>query len=209
MPQASTIRLKLASLLLVATPLVLASRIHAQMGRGGGAHSAMPSPSDRMNPVHPAPNKEHLQQWMDRHSEMPLAQQQKALESEPGFHDLPPETQQRLRNRLTELNNMPPEQRRRLLERNEAIANLPMAQRQQLRSATSQFRSLPDDRRRLVARAFRDLREMPEPQRQAILSSDRFRTQFSDQERDTLSSLLAVEPYIPVKKSGDNSDYGR
>ena len=57
----------------------------------------------------------------------------------------------------------------------------------------------------MVARAFRDLREMPEPQRQAILNSDRFRGQFSDQERGALSSLLAVEPYLPVQKPNDNT----
>jgi hypothetical protein len=72
-----------------------------------------------------------------------------------------------------------------------------------------QFGSLPQDRRRLVGRAFRDLREMPEPQRQALMSSDRFRSQFSDQERSTLNNLLAVEPYLPVQKSNDSQDFGR
>lgn len=146
---------------------------------------------------------------MDRHSEMPLPQQQKALEREPGFHDLPAETQQRMRDRLTQLNSMPPEQRRRVLERNEAIANLTLPQRQQVRGAMQQFSSLAPDRRRLIARAFRDLREMPETQRQSILSSDRFRGQFSDQERGTISNLLAVEPYLPVRKPNDNTEFGR
>jgi len=158
---------------------------------------------------HTAQNQEHLPQWMDRHKDLPLAQQQKALEGEPGFHDLPSETQQRLRDRLTQLNSMPPEQRRRVLERNEAIGNLTVPQRQQLRGAMQQFSSLPTDRRRMVAKAWRDLREMPEPQRQSILSSDRFRGQFSDQERGTISNLLAVEPYIPVRKGNDPTDAGR
>jgi hypothetical protein len=72
-----------------------------------------------------------------------------------------------------------------------------------------QLGGLPEDRRRLVARAFRDLREMPQPQRQAILNSDRFRGQFSDQERSTLSSLLAVEPYLPVRRPDDGPSYGK
>jgi Protein of unknown function (DUF3106). len=158
---------------------------------------------------HPGQNQEHLAQWMDRHSSLPLDQQQKALESEPGFHDLPAETQQRMRDRLTQLNSMPPEQRRRLLERNEAIAHLSVAQRQQFRGAMQQFGSLPQDRRRLVGRAFRDLREMPEPQRQAMMNSDRFRSQFSDEERNTLNNLLAVEPYIPVQKPNDPQEFGK
>jgi hypothetical protein len=32
-----------------------------------------------------------------------------------------------------------------------------------------------------------------------MLNSDRYRGQFSDQERSTLSNLLAVEPYIPAQ----------
>ena len=170
----------------------------------------IPSPPARGFPGagHPGQNKEHLLQWMDRHSEMPLDQQQKALEKEPGFHELPSETQQRMRDRLTQLNSMPTDQRRRVLERNEAIANLSPPQRQQFRGAMQQFSSLPTDRRKQVARAFRELREVPEGQRQAALSSDRYRGQFSDQERGTLSSLLAVEPYLP-QKGAPSSDPGR
>jgi hypothetical protein len=72
-----------------------------------------------------------------------------------------------------------------------------------------QFGSLPQDRRRLVGRAFRDLREMPEPQRQAMMNSDRFRSQFSDEERNTLNNLLAVEPYIPVQKPNEPQEFGK
>jgi hypothetical protein len=92
---------------------------------------------------------------------------------------------------------MSPEQRRRIIEHTEAMERLTLPQRQQVRGALQQLGGLPEDRRRLVARAFRDLREMPPPQRQATFNSERFRGQFSDQERDTLSNLLAVEPYIP------------
>ena len=37
---------------------------------------------------------------MERHSNLPLADQQHALENEPGFRDLPAPTQQRMRDRL-------------------------------------------------------------------------------------------------------------
>jgi Protein of unknown function (DUF3106) len=155
------------------------------------------------------PNQEHLAQWMDRHSNLPLADQQRALENEPGFRDLPPQTQQRMRDRLTQLNNMTPEQRRRILERTEEMEHLTPPQRQQVRSALEQYRGLPEDRRRMVARAFRDLREMPQPQRQAVMNQDRFRAQFSDQERNTLSGLLAVEPYLPVQHPNDAPSVGK
>jgi hypothetical protein len=137
---------------------------------------------------------------MDRHSSLSLADQQRALGNEPGFRDLPPQTQQAMRDRLTQLNAMTPDQRRRLLEHTEAMERLTMPQRQQVRGAMQEYRALPMDRRRMVARAFRDLREMPQPQRETILNSPRFRSQFSDQELGTLGNLLAVEPYIPAQR---------
>jgi hypothetical protein len=176
----------------------------AQAGR-----PAMNAPRPGPKQVGPRSNQEHLAQWMDRHSNLPLADQQRALEKEPGFHDLPPQTQQRMRDRLTQLNSMTPEQRQRILERTEEMEHLTPPQRQQVRGALEQYQGLAPDRRRLVARAFRDLREMPPPQRDAILSSDRFRGQFSDQERSTLSGLLAVEPYFPVLRGNEVPPVGK
>lgn len=184
--------------------LVLATGTVAIAGPPGGAHRGFGGGRQREMRSFPSEgrqgrgqNQEHLEQWMNRHSNMPLAQQQRALESEPGFRQLPQQTQQHLRNRLTQLNDMPPEQRRRLIERNEAIERLSPPQRQQVRGAMQQLGALPIDRRRMVARAFRDLREMPPSQRQAALNSDRFRGQFSEQERGTLYQLLDVEPLLP------------
>ena len=178
----------------------------ASFRKAGQARQPMNTPRQVQAPKQ---KQEHLGQWMDRHSNLPLADQQKALESEPGFKDLPPQTQQRLRDHLAQLNNMTPEQRRRAIEHTEVMEQLTPQQRQQVRGALAQFQGLPDDRRRLVSRAFRDLREMPPPQRQAILNSDRFRGQFSDQERNTISNLLAVEPYLPVQRPAETPAVGK
>jgi len=157
----------------------------------------------------PRRNQEHLAQWMERHSNLSLPDQQRALQNEPGFRDLPPQTQQRMLDRLTQLNNMPAEKRQRVIDRTEAMERLTLPQRQQVRGAMQQLGSLPQDRRRMVARAFRDLREMPEPQRQTILQSDRFHGEFSERERNALSSLLAVEPYLPLPPRRDGPSYGK
>ncbi|HEY0263491.1 MAG TPA: DUF3106 domain-containing protein [Granulicella sp.] len=164
----------------------------AQPRPGFGQQRQAPPPSARV----PRPQQqEHFSQWMDRHRNMSPRDQQNALEREPGFHQLPSETQQRMRDRLTQLNNMPPQQRERLLDRTEAMERLTPEQRQQWRNSVQQLGNYPPDRRRMVAQAFRSLREMPPQQRQMELNSPRFRSQFSDQERGTLSNLLSVEPY--------------
>lgn len=196
-----------ALLLLAATAIGAAQPGSMRMARQAGRPAARPSQVPRQNGG--KGNQEHLPQWMARHSNLSPADQQKALENEPGFRDLPSQTQQALRNHLKQLNNMTPEQRRRMAEHTEIIERLTPQQRQQFRGAMEQYQGLPEDRRRMVARAFRDLREMPEPQRQAILSSDRFRGQFSDQERNTLSGLLSVEPYLPVEHPNEGPSVGK
>jgi hypothetical protein len=207
------VRPALAALLLSAATVMVAAQ-PASVHRAGQT-AGRPA----MNAPHPVPgakpgsspkgNQEHLPQWMARHGNLSPAEQQRALENEPGFRDLPAQTQQRMRDRLSQLNNMTPEQRRRILERNEQMEHLTPQQRQQVHGAVEQYQGLPKDRQRLVARAFRDLREMPPQQRQAILNSDHFRGEFSDQERNTLSGLLAFEPYVAVQHPNDGTAVGK
>ncbi len=168
------------------------------------ASSGLAQPGFRRGPTAPShsalgPQKgqEHLAQWMNRHSNLPLPDQQRALEHEPGFHDLSPQVQQRMRDRLTQLNSMTPAQRERVMARTETMEHLDPQQRQQVRGAMNQLSSLAPDRRHAVVHAFRDLRELPLDQRQAALNSDRIRNSLSEQERSTLSSLVSVEPYLP------------
>jgi hypothetical protein len=145
----------------------------------------------------PAENQEHMQRWMDKHSNLPLPEMQKALQNEPGFRELSPQVQQYELNEMARLYNMDPQQRARMLERNEAVERLTPPQRQQWRTAVEQLNTLPPDRRRVIVRAILDLREMPPDQRQLTLNSPAFRAQFSDPERSMLSTILAVEPYNP------------
>ncbi len=176
---------------------------------GGGQRPPAPQPrasQGRPNQFQNRPNnggnngRPHLGDWMNAHRTQPLDQQQRALEQEPGFRQLRPEVQQRMRDRLTQLNNMTPERRQQAIARTEAMERLNPQQRQQVSSAAGQLGSLPEDRRRAVARAFHDLRDLPEGQRQNYLNSPQFRGQFSDHERGTLNNLLEVSPYLPIQQ---------
>ncbi len=138
---------------------------------------------------------EHLPQWYRQHQNLSPQQQQRALHNEPGFNRLPSQEQQRLSNRLQQLNSMPPERRQRILQRNEALEKLSPEQRQQVRSTMQQASQMPEDRRRMMRRAFRDIAQLPPAQRQAILDSPQFKTQFSDQERQILGTMMSIEPY--------------
>jgi hypothetical protein len=158
------------------------------------------TPAARPEPriiARPAENQEHMQQWMDRHSNLSLPEQQRALQNNPGFRELPRQLQQYELNELARLYNMDPQQRARMLDRNEVLERLSPPQRQQYRDAVEQLNTLPTPRRRVMVRAILDLREMPQEQRQLTINSPAFRSQFSDPERTMLSTILTVEPYTP------------
>jgi len=147
----------------------------------------------------PVQRQDHLQQWMERHNSLTLPEQLRALEAEPGFHELPAQAQQRYRDELVKLYNMTPQQRSRLLERNEAIERMTPAQRQQFNDCMTQYRALPPGRKLLVEKAFHDLHELPQAERDSIMNTDRFRAQFSDHERDILKNLFGWAPYFSTE----------
>lgn len=148
--------------------------------------------------VRAAQNQDHLQQWMENHKNLSLADQQRALQNEPGFRELPAQVQQRELNQLGRRYNMPQPQRDRKLERNEILEHMSAPQLQQYHGAVQAFAAMSPDRRRLTARAILDLREMPPDQREQVINSQRFAGQFSDSERSTIHTLLSVEPYPPA-----------
>jgi phage-related protein len=149
-------------------------------------------------------NQPHLGAWLQRHRSLSPQDQERALESEPGFNRLPPETQQKLLDRLHQINRMPPEQRQRTVDHIEALEHLTPQRRQQVRASFQDFHALPVDRQRMVRKAFRDLREYPPEQRQAMMNSGQFQAQFTPQERGILSNILAVEPYQARGPGMDN-----
>lgn len=142
---------------------------------------------------------QHLERWMENHKNLSLQDNLQALENEPGFKVLPPETQQRYRNALTRLYNMSPEQRSRMLNGVEGLEHLTPQQQQRWNEAVQQARSAPPQRRSLMLHAYADLKEMPPDQREEVINSPAFAAQFSDSERSTIRTLLTAAPYVPAQ----------
>ena len=132
--------------------------------------------------------------WLQAHKNLPLDQQLKLLENEPGFKKLPAERQEALRERLKNFNSLTPEKRAQALQRMEFLSKLTPQQRQELRSANEQLKGLPPDRQVAVHTALRHLRQMPPDERQQVIQSDRFRSTFSDQEQKLISQLAELNP---------------
>ena len=147
--------------------------------------------------VPPLPRGEHLAQWMSQHSNLTPEQQQEALGHEPGFGNLPSETQQRYRERLAQLDALNPQKRERFLARTEAMERLTLDQRAEVRGAMSQLGALPPDQRRAVAQTFRALRDLPPNQRVNALNSGRYGPPLDNGQRAVIFGLLQVEPMLP------------
>lgn len=136
---------------------------------------------------------------MQEHGNLTPAEQQRELQNEPGFRELPPQTQQQYLNELNRLNSMPAPARDRRLEQIEILEHMNPQQLQQYHAAERGILSQPPARRRLMVRAILDLREMPPVQRQQEIDSPRFAAQFSDSERAMIRTALTAEPYHPAQ----------
>lgn len=144
----------------------------------------------------------HAGDWLRRYKDLPPEEQERALQNDPAFRNLPPEKQQRLRQRLQHFSNLPPQQQLRMLNRMDTWEHLTPEQKQQARQVFRQMRQLPPDRQRMVITAVRDLRAMPPGQRETVINSDRFKSMFSDQERDMMRGATRL-PLAPAE-GGEN-----
>lgn len=150
-----------------------------------------PGPGKKKNaqpPVH------RMGEWLEAHQNLPLDQQEKALENDPGFKKLPPARQAALRERLRSFNSLTPEQRQRAFQRMNFMAGLTHAQREQIRQSQQQLQGLPEERRVMIHKALRHLRQMDAQQRAEVMQSERFKSTFSDQEQGILKQLSAINP---------------
>ncbi len=183
-----------------------ASRPQSQgSGYGQGQPREVPRPPQAGNPQArevPRPPgagaQRHGGDWLRTHRDLPLQEQQNALQNDPQFRKLPPQQQQRLENRLQNFNSLPPQEQQRRLNRIETWEHLTPQQKTQARQLASQWQQLSPPRRQMMKTAIGDLRAMPPDQRERVLDSPRFKSMFSDQERGMLRETTKL-PLAPAQ----------
>lgn len=127
--------------------------------------------------------------WLRQHSNLPPQEQERALENDPTFRQLPQQQQERLRERLQKFNSFSPERREKILHRMDTWERMSPQQRDRARDLFQRFRGVPESRRKTMGLALRTLRNMPPEDRQRLLDSDRFRNSFSPDEIDILRGM--------------------
>ncbi len=156
-----------------------------------------PGYSNYPAPVYAPPG--HLGAWLNEHRGVPIQQQEQMLRRDPSFSRLPKSDQQRLIQQLHRVDQMPEGQRERRLARAEALERLSPQQRAQVNLAARRWATMPAGRQTMMRQAFQDLRGVPPDQRDTVLNSERYKENFSPEERGILSDVLRVEPYAPPK----------
>jgi hypothetical protein len=166
----------------------------------------IPTPQQHVSrPQATAPQQRgHAGDWLRRYKDLPPDEQERALQSDPAFRRLTPQQQQHRLQQLREFSNLPPEQQLRMLNRMETWEHLTPEQKQQARQIFGQMRQLPPDRQRMVRTAVRDLRAMPPDQREKVIDSDRFKSMFSDQEREMMRGVTRL-PLAPAEDAEESS----
>lgn len=146
----------------------------------------------------------HIGQWLRKHQNLTVDQQEEALRSDPEFQKLPPQQQQHLVDRLHQFNDLPPQQRQRMLSRMDAFEHLTPDQQQQARQIFGQVRQMPDERRERFRKGIRQLADAPAEQRSAILESNDFRNNYTDNERDLMHQIVQLN-ILPPKGGPDGT----
>jgi hypothetical protein len=131
----------------------------------------------------------HRGDWLRKYGALPDNQQEQQLRQDPGFRSLAPQEQQKLLDRLHSFNSLSPNGKAKLLDRMETYEHLTPAQQQKAQGLFQRYKSLPDDRRNRISQAYHQLRDLPPDQRSQLLSSDEYRNNFTDEERDLLRGM--------------------
>jgi hypothetical protein len=124
----------------------------------------------------------HNGDWLRDTMRLSPQEQQRKLEQDQHFRQLPAQRQEQLRNRLQKFNSMPPQQQVRVLNRMEMIEHLKPEQQKQAQALFGQFRGMNPDRKDLIRRTLHQMRGMPPEARDRMLNSPATQSRYSPQE---------------------------
>jgi molecular chaperone DnaK (HSP70) len=170
----------------------------------GGGGNTPPHPQQQKS-VAAKSNPQKLGAWLRTHKDLPLDQQEKALENDPAFKRLSPQSQAQLKERLHKFNNLPAEQKEKALRNMEYWEKLTQQQKDQIRQAHQHMETLPTERKVMVRRALRHLRQMSPNERQQEFQSEQFKSTFSDQEQTILKNLAEINPPAQSPTPNENA----
>lgn len=177
-----------------ATPAPRPPSAHSEPARPAPA-PARPAPSPPKNPApKPAPPKQPAIGPPLSNPASPAARLYRATpeQRERALEKLPQKMQEQLRIQLDAFDALPKDQQEVQIRRAERFAALGPKRQGEIRQQMVQWQKLPPDRRGAVSLALRRLAVMPETDRQKVISSEDFKSRFSENERKIVADLSEV-----------------
>jgi hypothetical protein len=137
------------------------------------------------------------QKWMAELQQMSPDEQERFLENNRRFQNLPAWRQEEIRARLKQWNNLTPEQKQTLVRRAQILERMSPAERSEIRQVIlPEWRQLPPDRRQVLKQKLLELRGLNDSEREKRLKDPAFEQGLSPQEQNLLKELskLRVGP---------------
>jgi hypothetical protein len=131
--------------------------------------------------------------WANQLRTMSPEQQQRFLNNNQRFLELPPERQAQIRNQLRQWNNLGPEQQQALLDRERVFQSMTPAQQSYVRDTLMpQWQAMSPPRKQVILKKLHDLRGLDDSQRAAKLNDESFNSGLDPGERQMLRDLSGL-----------------
>jgi hypothetical protein len=134
------------------------------------------------------------QRWMRKLQDMSPAEQERFLENNQRFRNLPPARQAEIRARLKQWNSLTPEQKQTLIRRARILERMSADERREIRQVIlPEWRQLPPDRRQVVREKLRQLQGLDDSEREKRLKDPAFEKGLSPKERNLIAQLSKLK----------------
>ena len=136
---------------------------------------------------------QHAPAFFQQLREMTPEEQERVMQNDERFQNLPSDRQQQIRENLKRWNAATPDERQLLQQREQILESFSPEQRDQLRQIFPRYRQLSPESRQSVMQNFTKLRNLPPGDRDKFLSSPEVQ-QLSPDERGILGDLKSLLP---------------
>ena len=134
------------------------------------------------------------QRWIRKLQDMSPAEQERFLENNQRFRNLPPGRQAEIRARLKQWNSLTPEQKQTLIRRARILERMSPDERREIRQVIlPEWRQLPPDRRQVVREKLRQLQGLDDSEREKRLKDPAFEKGLSPKERNLIAQLSKLK----------------
>jgi len=131
--------------------------------------------------------------WVQNLREMSPEEQERFLDNNRQFQNLPPERQAQIRNNLQKWNQLSPTERNAIRDREYMWEHMSPAQRERIQNdLLPRWQQMPVDRRQLINGRLHTLQGMTPDEREAALNDPRFMQGLSSDEQSMLRDLNSL-----------------